>query len=115
MYQHQNFWGFGFWIQLWVLGSFGFGSFGSVLGLGVLSQFWVSFGSVLGLAVLSQFWVSFGFGCFGSVLGLGDLDSFGVWFEVLVLVFFSDYCNEAIHRASQTSHNVARVKKTSLY
>jgi hypothetical protein len=33
----------------------------------------------------------------------------------LVLVFFRDYCNEAIHRASQTSHNIARVKKTSLY
>ncbi len=54
---------------------------------------------------------------FKSFLDLGDLgfglllslDSFGV------LVFFSDYCNQAIHRASQTSHNIARVKKTSLY
>jgi hypothetical protein len=36
-------------------------------------------------------------------------------FWVLVLVFFGNYCNEAIHRASQTSPNIARVKKISLY
>ncbi len=39
---------------------------------------------------------------FGSILDLGDLGfgfgGFGV------LVFFSDYCNKAIHRVSQTSH-----------
>jgi hypothetical protein len=53
--------------------------------------------------------LGFGFGGFGVWIVLG----FG--FGVSVLVFFSDYCNEAIHRASQTSHSIARVKKTSLY
>jgi hypothetical protein len=66
------------------------------LGFGYSFGFWVWVFWVLG-----QFWF----------WGIWDLDSFGV----LVLVFFSDYCNEAIHRASQTSHNVARVTKTSLY
>jgi hypothetical protein len=62
---------------------------------------------ILWVSGLGQFW-------FWEiwVWGLEDLRfSFGV----LVLVFFSDYCNEAIRRASQTSHNIARVKKTSLY
>jgi hypothetical protein len=65
-----------------------------VWGFGYSFEFRVSFGFVR-----FGFWVSFGFGGFG----------------VLILLFFSDCCNEAIHRASQTSHNIARVKKTSLY
>jgi uncharacterized membrane protein len=87
----------------------------------------LDFGYSFGFRVLVSFGLGrFGFGRFGVwiVLGFG-FGRFGVWIVlgfgfgvlvlVLVLVFFGDYCNEAIHRASQTSHNIARVKKTSLY
>ncbi len=35
--------------------------------------------------------------------------------QIIWVLVFSDYCNEAIHYANRISHNIARVKKTSLY
>ncbi len=75
MYQPRIFWVLGFWVLDTALG-FSFRVLGS-FGFGCFGL-----------------WVSFGFGGFGVSIVL----RFG--FGVLVLVSFSDYCNEAIHPAS---------------